>query len=109
MDLNCQLALVGGRPVVVVQGEIDLATAPQLRDQLARAIHRHPAATVVVDLDGVTVLDDSGLGVLLGAAGAARTGGGELELVASSPALIARFESTGMARAITVRDRVTPS
>ncbi len=108
MDLSCRLTLVGGQPLVVVQGEIDMATVPLLRDQLARAITRYPATTVVVDLDGVSVLDDTGLGVLLGAAGGARTGGGELELVASSPALLARFEQTGLARAITVRSRITP-
>ena len=49
-----------------VSGEIDLATLPYFRDQLLRAVSLHAGATLLVDLDGVTVLDDTGLGILLG-------------------------------------------
>ncbi len=94
--------------MIVIDGAIDLATLPTLRDELSRAVYRHRGATLLVDLDGVTVLDDIGLGVLLGAAGAARKSGGELEVVCSLPALLGRFSLTGLDRAITVRQRVAP-
>ena len=63
-----------------VSGEIDLATVPSFRDHLTRII-AHPGATVLVDLDGVTALDDTGLGMLLGAAGRAREQSGDLVVV----------------------------
>lgn len=85
-----------------------MATIPQLRDELLRAVHRARGRLVVVDLDGVSVLDDTGLGVLLAAAAAARQGGGDLELVCSSPGLVARFAITRLDRAIVVRARLTP-
>ena len=37
--------------------------------RLTKALAHHPDRTIIIDLDGVTVLDDTGLGVLLGAAG----------------------------------------
>ena len=54
------------RPVVQVAGEIDVATAPELRQELTR-LAGGGAGAIEVDLDGVSFLDSSGLGVLLGA------------------------------------------
>jgi anti-sigma B factor antagonist len=108
VELNCHLGSVGDRPVLAVEGEVDLATIPQLRDQLVRCINRNRGATVYVDLDGVSVLDDTGLGVLLGAAGTARTAAGDLVLICSSAGLLARFAITGLDRAITVLGRLAP-
>jgi anti-sigma B factor antagonist len=58
---------------------------------------------VAVDLDGVGVLDDSGLGVILGAAGRAREAGGDLVVVCSDARLVARLQLTGLDRAVDVR------
>jgi anti-sigma B factor antagonist len=102
MELLCRLDDVGLRPVLHVSGEIDLATLPVLHDQLTRAIARHPGATLWVDLDGVTTLDDSGLGLVLGAAGRARELGGDLRAVCTSPRLLQRLALTGFDRAVAV-------
>ena len=102
MDLVCNLVAVGGRPVLHVQGEIDLATLPGFRDQLIHAIGESVGNTLSVDLDGVTALDDTGLGMLLGAAGRARELGGDLVVVCSSARLLQRFDLTGFARAVTI-------
>ena len=59
----------------------------------------HAGRTVAVDLDGVDALDDTGLGVLLGAAGRARQAGGDLVVVCASEHLRARFTLTGLDRA----------
>lgn len=109
VELSCRLTRVADQAVLVVQGEVDMATVPVLRDQLARAVAHNPAATVFVDLDGVTVLDDTGLGVLLGAAAAARFSDGDMQLICSSDSLVERFAITGLDRAITVRSRIAPA
>jgi anti-sigma B factor antagonist len=49
--------------VVRVTGEIDLTTIPVLRRELYAA--RDEAATVLLDLSGVTFIDSSGLHLLL--------------------------------------------
>lgn len=108
VDVRCRLQMVGEQPVVAVDGAIDVATVPQLRDELLRAVHRWRGQLLIVDLDGVTVLDDTGLGILLGAAATARRAGGDLELVCSTVGLTERFALTGLDRAITVRARLTP-
>jgi len=52
-----------GRAVVVAAGEIDMTTAPGLRDALAAA--SHACTRVVLDLSAVTFLDSSGVAVLV--------------------------------------------
>ena len=52
--------------MIAVTGEIDVATAPQLRECLHHVIAQGEA-TVVLDLLGVTFLDSTALGVLVGA------------------------------------------
>ena len=84
-----------GRPVISVTGEIDVATAPQLREYLHRVIARGQA-TVVLDLLGVTFLDSTALGVLVGALKRCRELGGELHVVVSDARIRKIFEITGL-------------
>ena len=76
-QLLSRQSVVGSVPVLSLSGPVDLATVPALRDALVRLVGNHVGQLVAVDLDGVDVLDDSGLGALLGAAGQARSGGGD--------------------------------
>ena len=104
MELRGTLTTIGSLPVLEVSGEIDLATLPLLRDHLARAVDAHRGAVLYVDVEGVSALDDTGLGMLLGAAGRARESGGDLVLVCTGERLRRRFELTGLDRAVVVRD-----
>jgi anti-sigma B factor antagonist len=97
---------LGELRALVLEGELDLASLPRLHDALLRLVAEAGAATVAVDLDGVSALDDAGLGLLLGAAGRARSAGGDLVVVCTEPRLRRRFELTGLARAVEVRDRL---
>ena len=104
MELRAQPTIAaGGFPVLQLSGEIDLATTPTFRDALLRLVTEHPAATVAVDLDGVLALDDTGLGLLLGAAGRARQRGGELVVICSDERLLRRFAETRLDRAVEIR------
>ena len=86
-----------------LSGEIDLATIPRLHDALTRFVTAaEPSTTSVVDLDGVYICDDTGLGVLLGAASRARVAGGELVVVCSPGPLRDRLAQTRFDRAVTV-------
>ena len=100
MDVLVRQQRVGRYPVLHVSGEVDLATLPRLADALTRAVGGPD--TVVVDLDGVLVMDDAGLGLLLGAAGRARRAGGDVAVVCSSPALREQLALTGFDRAVRV-------
>lgn len=106
MQVHTRVDDVGDSVVVSVDGPVDLASVGRLHDDLRRTVRRHPGAVVVVDLDAVTVLDDAGLGVLLGAAAAARDGGGDLEVVCTRTALHERLVRTRFDRAVDVRNSI---
>jgi anti-sigma B factor antagonist len=107
MDLRARYDLVGSLPVVSLSGSVDMSTLPVLGDALLRLVTEHPGVVVAVDLDGIDVLDDTGLGVLLGAAGRARQAGGDLVIVTANERLRARFATTGLERAVEVRERLS--
>lgn len=107
MNLSTSTIVVGDEAVISLSGEVDLSTIPLLHDALSKALTHHPGRMLVIDLDGVTVLDDTGLGVLLGAAGSARQGGADLAVVCNNVRLRERLDRTGFSRAIDVRDRLS--
>jgi anti-sigma B factor antagonist len=93
----------GALPVVAVTGEIDVATAPQLREYLHRVISEG-RSTVVIDLLGVTFLDSTALGVLVGALKRCRELGGDLHVVVADPRIMKIFEITGLTNVFTITD-----
>jgi len=86
---------IDGVPVVSVSGEIDVSTAPRLREHLRDRMDAG-SSTVVVNLLDVTFLDSTALGVLVGALKRCREAGGELRLVIDQPRLLKLFEITGL-------------
>jgi anti-sigma B factor antagonist len=99
MQLGIREGTHSGVPVVSLTGELDLATAPRARGALQRA----GGGPVVVDLDGVDAIDDVGLGILVGAAGRARSAGADLVIVCTDERLLELLHRTGVDRAIEVR------
>jgi anti-sigma B factor antagonist len=69
---------------VVLDGEIDIATAPAIRRFLMAALSGKDAH-LAVDMSGVTFIGAAGIGVLVAAANRAREAGGGLSLLAPSP------------------------
>ena len=105
MQFEVNVAPVGEWTVVAVAGEVDVATAPRLREQtidlIARGHHR-----VVIDLEAVDFLDSTGLGVLVGVLRRIRTAAGELRIVCATPRLLELFAITGLDGVFDVRATV---
>lgn len=81
--------------MVTASGEIDVATAPRLREQLIDLINsKHHR--LVVDLSWVDFIDSTGLGVLIGALKRIRSHDGELALVIDDPRVLKVFDITGL-------------
>ena len=83
----------GGITIAELSGELDLACAPALREQLAgllRPLRR------VIDLSKVSHCDASGLAVLIGTGRRARLLGGFLRLAAVSPQVDQGLHVTGL-------------
>jgi len=80
--------------VVVVVGEIDIATAPALEERLTEA-EAVDAANVIVDLDRVTFMDSTGLQVLVTHA-LSKENGNRLRLTRGSAQVQRLFTVSGM-------------
>lgn len=91
MQLSSSIIRDGTRPVLVFAGEIDLATVPTCSDMLTKFVDDHVGTDIAVDMRQVTALDDSGVGVILGAVARARTAGSHLVLVIDDRHMRAHF------------------
>jgi anti-sigma B factor antagonist len=96
MDLSLITSEHDGVGVLAVEGEVDLATVPRFREGLLRFLAEHPADPVVIDLDGAGTLDDTALGVLIGARRRSRGAGGDVHLVVSAARLLALLRASGL-------------
>jgi len=90
------------RHVVAVAGEIDLFTAPELKQTLADAVESG-SSRIVVDLTRTTFLDSTALGVLIGAVKRLRSRDGMLTIVNTDPNIAKTFEITGLDQIFTIR------
>jgi anti-sigma B factor antagonist len=96
-DVNFDVAQseVGGVPVLAVRGEVDVSTAPELRERLL-ALAEQGTTIAVVDLSQVSFVDSTALGVLVSGVKRLRTTGGDLRLVVTQPHIAKVFEITGL-------------
>jgi anti-sigma B factor antagonist len=105
MDLRLDVTDHDGIEVLSVHGEVDVSTAPRLRQQLVEtASSGHDS--VVVDLDSVEFLDSTGLGVLVSGLKRFRTQGGDLHLVCNPPRILRVFEITGLTKVFAIHPTV---
>jgi anti-sigma B factor antagonist len=87
---------VGTWSVFAVSGELDLATAPGLRERV-REITPDGPLKVALDLTGVGFVDSSGLGAIVACLKHVRELGGDLVLVAPDASPLAKLLSlTGL-------------
>jgi len=103
MDVSVHTVVHGDQVVVQVAGEIDVYTAASLREKLADLIDADHT-DVVVDLTGVTFMDSTGLGVLVGALKKVRGYGGRLQLVINQEKVIKVFRITALTQVFTIHE-----
>jgi anti-sigma B factor antagonist len=87
----------GDCAVLQVSGEIDLYTAPVLRERI-QDLAAKGTVHIIADLSRVDFLDSTGLGVLVGGLRRLREAGGSLTLVISAPRIRRVFEITGLTK-----------
>ena len=99
-SLSTEQPVDGADCVVVLGGEVDLYTAPELKQELHRLV-AEGATRVVVDMTQTTFIDSTTLGVLLSVVKRVRPEGGTVVLVCPDRNVRRIFE-------ITLLDRVFP-
>jgi anti-sigma B factor antagonist len=93
------------RPVLILAGELDASTAPQLAG-LALSLADDGARDIIIDAAGLTVCDSSGLSVFVQVSTRLRARAGRLVLVSLSPAVSHALEAGGLADAFMVAGSV---
>ncbi len=101
MELEIPDTDIDGWTVVAASGEIDVATAPALRDRLTDLVEAG-STRLVVDLEDVDFIDSTGLGVLVGGVRRARAEDGDLRLVCTNTRILKVFEATGLDEVFTI-------
>jgi anti-sigma B factor antagonist len=91
MQLSSSIIRDGLQSVLVFAGEIDLATVPECSDMITKFVDDHAGSDISVDMRQVSALDDTGVGVILGAVARARTSGSHLSLVIDDQHMRDRF------------------
>ena len=91
MQLSSSIIRDGSQFVLVFAGEIDLATVPTCSDMLTKFVDEHTGLDIAVDMRHVTALDDTGIGVILGAVARARTSDSHLSLIIDDRHMRNRF------------------
>ena len=105
VDLTLSTREVDDTTIVSVGGEIDVYTAPKLREQLIELVS-DGSYHIVVDLEKVDFLDSTGLGVLVGGLKRVRNHDGSLQLVCTQEKILKIFRITGLTKVFPIHSSV---
>ena len=101
--------MVQARPLaqvatVVIAGELDHCAAPQIRRRLDDILRDPAILHLVLDLENLTFMDSSGIGVLLGRLRLLEQRGGSLSVRGMKPAVEKLFRLSGLNQVIGIED-----
>ena len=105
MDLKLGHYNKDGIEVVDVEGEIDIYTAPRLRELLIDLASKNNYQ-LVINMDKVEFLDSTGLGVLVGGLKRVRAHDGSLDLVCTRERILKIFRITGLTKVFDIHETV---
>jgi anti-sigma B factor antagonist len=97
VDLKLDHHNKDGIEIVDVEGEIDVYTAPRLREMLIDLV-TNGNHQIVVNMEKVEFLDSTGLGVLVGGLKRVRAHDGSLDLVCTQERILKIFRITGLTK-----------
>lgn len=95
VNLKVNTKMVKRRPVLTLEGEIDVYTYPVLNESLLELI-KEGQNSIILDMEKVSYIDSTGLGVLANSANKLMQKNGELRVICSQPQLIKVFSVSGL-------------
>ncbi|WP_078553160.1 anti-sigma F factor antagonist [Bacillus alkalicellulosilyticus] len=104
MSLLINLEQKGTVLLVRLEGELDHHTAEQLRQQVEERFEQFELKHIVLNLENLSFMDSSGLGVILGRYKQVKNIGGEMVVCAISPAVKRLFEMSGLFKIIRLEE-----
>ena len=92
-----------GAATAKITGEIDHHNAKELRAELDRFIMAVQPRELAIDFDGITFMDSSGIGVILGRSKLLKECGGRLEVLNPQPYIKRVMKLSGIERIVKIR------
>jgi anti-sigma B factor antagonist len=105
MDFDVETSEREGASVLTLRGEIDVYTAPQMRQAIVDLVDGG-VTNVIVDMAQVDFLDSTGLGVLVEGLKRINSKDGTLSIVATQGRILKIFDITGLDRAFAIHASV---
>ena len=100
VELEIQSRMEDGWTILVAGGELDLYTAPRLRDEVLATLEGG-ATQIALDLHGVGFIDSTGLGILVACLKRVRERDGRLVVIAPETSPLRRLLAlTGLEEAL---------
>jgi stage II sporulation protein AA (anti-sigma F factor antagonist) len=106
MTLSLEVELTAKEQVLIIRlvGELDHHTAEKLRHQVEEKIESNGIRHILLNLEDLSFMDSSGLGVILGRYKQITQLGGKMIVCAISPSIYRLFELSGMFKILQVVD-----
>ena len=101
VDLSLDTRHENGHTIIEVGGEIDVYTAPKLRDRISELV-ADGNYKLVIDMENVDFLDSTGLGVLVGGLKKLRAHDGSMQLICTQERLLKIFRITQLAKVFAI-------
>ncbi|MED1204937.1 anti-sigma F factor antagonist [Heyndrickxia acidicola] len=100
MGLGIEMEIKKDVLCIRLNGELDHHTADNLRNKVTKAIDQYDIQHIVLNLEQLSFMDSSGLGVILGRYKQIKQKNGEMVVCAISPAVKRLFEMSGLFKII---------
>lgn len=101
MNMNVEIKQSNSCIEVLVSGEIDAYTAPRLKDVISPLANQEQVE-MVINLSGVSFMDSTGLGMLVGLFKTVKSHNGKFTILGLSHRLRRLFDITGLAEIIRI-------
>lgn len=84
--MHCTLKMEGQALLATLTGELDLHSSPEFKEKVSTLFNSHPQLKyLIINVKGVSFIDSSGLGVILGRYKELKDRGGKLFFVQANP------------------------
>lgn len=104
MSLQMELQHHRDKLIVRLHGELDHHTADSVKVKMEEAILKQNISHVILSLKGLTFMDSSGLGVILGRYKQISAKGGKMVVCDVAPSVYRLFEMSGLFKILSIQD-----
>jgi stage II sporulation protein AA (anti-sigma F factor antagonist) len=102
-DMNIDIKNDNGAAIARLSGEIDHHNARELRAELDRFIVTAQPRELAIDFGGITFMDSSGIGLIMGRSKLMKECGGRLEVRNPQPYIRRVLKLAGLERIVRIR------